>query len=64
MFEIVVMMNLASVCGNLFVMESRRSEVVDVAGSGKAKVGGSPNPGNVVTKTLTFLVAMMSQALL
>lgn len=57
------MINLASVCGSRFVIESRKSEVVDVAGSGKDNVGGSPNPGNVVTKTLRFLVAMILQAL-
>lgn len=58
------MINLASVCGSLLWIEARRSEVVDVAGSGKDNVGGSPNPGNVVTKTLRFLVAMVSQDLL
>lgn len=59
LFDIVVIINLASVCGSLFVTESRRSDVVDVAGRGKDRVGGNPNPGNVVTKTLRFLFAIM-----
>lgn len=60
LFDMVVRMNLVSVCGSFLVIRSRSSDVVVVDGRGKDRVEGRPSPGIVVTKTLRFFVAIVN----